>query len=396
MRGWLLFIAAVVVGAYFFWPDSSDTGPASSATSGSGVAAQGGSEKSGPGSSAESKAVLADEPRGDQVALDGRQDRGPDPGMGAAATPTLSAKVPPVEGGAPADLRTLIAREPGSLQAARARLELARQALARGEQGEAKKLLDEALASGAELANLGAICLELARLTPEAQEDKRRLLFSKAVELHGLTREEEQESWTQLEQLNNRLIFSRRPYSRSFEYEVRPGDSLWKLSRDLQKTRGIRITTGMLQAVNELGKTTVIQPGRRLKVLEETLRIVVEKKRFKLTCFLGDCILKRYGVGLGKGGSTPEGVFTITSRLVDPPWIHQGQVFPFGHKENVLGTRWLGFEATRDAQGLGIHGTWEPASIGQELSNGCIRLRNADVEELFDLIPEGTKVEVRP
>ncbi|NLC47295.1 MAG: L,D-transpeptidase, partial [Firmicutes bacterium] len=44
----------------------------------------------------------------------------------------------------------------------------------------------------------------------------------------------------------------------------------------------------------------------------------------------------------------------------------------------------------------GIHGTDEPSSIGKHASSGCIRLRNRDVEELYDQVQIGTEVEIRP
>ena len=43
----------------------------------------------------------------------------------------------------------------------------------------------------------------------------------------------------------------------------------------------------------------------------------------------------------------------------------------------------------------GIHGTTEPDTVGQAISQGCVRMRNPDVEELFDLVPLETAVEIR-
>ncbi len=46
--------------------------------------------------------------------------------------------------------------------------------------------------------------------------------------------------------------------------------------------------------------------------------------------------------------------------------------------------------------GHGIHGTNQPSSIGQATSNGCVRMSNADVEQLFDLVSVGTRVTIVP
>jgi lipoprotein-anchoring transpeptidase ErfK/SrfK len=43
----------------------------------------------------------------------------------------------------------------------------------------------------------------------------------------------------------------------------------------------------------------------------------------------------------------------------------------------------------------GIHGTLHPEAIGQQVTDGCVRLKNEDVEELFDIIPVGTQVVIQ-
>ena len=58
--------------------------------------------------------------------------------------------------------------------------------------------------------------------------------------------------------------------------------------------------------------------------------------------------------------------------------------------ENPLGTRWMGF----DLESYGLHGTTEPDSIGKSRSLGCIRMLNPEVEELFELVGEGTAITV--
>lgn len=64
---------------------------------------------------------------------------------------------------------------------------------------------------------------------------------------------------------------------------------------------------------------------------------------------------------------------------------------PFGVNQRryagVLGTRRLEL-----GDGYGIHGTNEPASIGRSVSHGCVRLRNEDVEKLYDMVSVGTPV----
>jgi lipoprotein-anchoring transpeptidase ErfK/SrfK len=49
-----------------------------------------------------------------------------------------------------------------------------------------------------------------------------------------------------------------------------------------------------------------------------------------------------------------------------------------------------------ESRSLGIHGTNDPTSIGKRVSQGCIRMRNEDVEALFEILPEGATVTVQP
>ena len=76
-------------------------------------------------------------------------------------------------------------------------------------------------------------------------------------------------------------------------------------------------------------------------------------------------------------------------RIPDPTWYGKGRIVPPG-KSNPLGPRWLGLSK----KGYGIHGTNNPASIGRGASHGCIRLRNSDIEELFEMVSVGDQVEL--
>jgi hypothetical protein len=102
-------------------------------------------------------------------------------------------------------------------------------------------------------------------------------------------------------------------------------------------------------------------------------------------------VLKIYSVAVGAGESpSPEGEFTVMSRLENPTYYKPGTVIAPG-KSNPLGTRWMGL----DKKGYGIHGTNLPNSIGKAASHGCIRMRQHDLEELFTLVRVGDKVQLR-
>jgi lipoprotein-anchoring transpeptidase ErfK/SrfK len=100
--------------------------------------------------------------------------------------------------------------------------------------------------------------------------------------------------------------------------------------------------------------------------------------------------LRVYATAVGAPHSpSPAGSFTIVQRIPDPTWYTKGRIVPPG-KSNPLGTRWLGLSI----KGYGIHGTNAPSSIGRNASHGCIRMRNRDVEQLFELMDVGDEVEL--
>jgi lipoprotein-anchoring transpeptidase ErfK/SrfK len=86
---------------------------------------------------------------------------------------------------------------------------------------------------------------------------------------------------------------------------------------------------------------------------------------------------------------SPIGTFTIVNRIPNPTYYRPGKVVGPG-AANPLGTRWIGLSE----KGYGIHGTDNPRSIGYAKSHGCIRLRNADVERLFERVRAGDVVEL--
>jgi lipoprotein-anchoring transpeptidase ErfK/SrfK len=119
-------------------------------------------------------------------------------------------------------------------------------------------------------------------------------------------------------------------------------------------------------------------------------RIVVSLADRKLALIENGQVVKIYLTAVGARKSpTPTGAFLIVHRVPDPTWYTPGKIVPPG-RGNPLGTRWIGLSY----KGYGIHGTNEPRSIGSRASHGCIRMRNADVEELFDRINVGDPVEL--
>ncbi len=119
-------------------------------------------------------------------------------------------------------------------------------------------------------------------------------------------------------------------------------------------------------------------------------RIVISIPDHRLILMEDGRAVRMFDVAVGKPSTpSPKGEFRVVSRVQHPTWFGPKQTVPPG-KANPLGTRWLGLSA----RGYGIHGTNAPNSIGKSASHGCIRMRNADVEQLFELVAVGTPVEL--
>jgi lipoprotein-anchoring transpeptidase ErfK/SrfK len=121
-----------------------------------------------------------------------------------------------------------------------------------------------------------------------------------------------------------------------------------------------------------------------------TRQIVVSIPDRKLALIEDGRVVKVYSVAVGADVSpSPTGGLTIVHRLTQPTYYHPGVVIPPG-KANPLGTRWIGLSTP----GYGIHGTNQPESIGRNASHGCIRMRNRDMEDLFERVRAGDAVEL--
>jgi lipoprotein-anchoring transpeptidase ErfK/SrfK len=144
----------------------------------------------------------------------------------------------------------------------------------------------------------------------------------------------------------------------------------------------------------ELRRQIVAYPGR-----EPAGTIIVDTPHTFLYFTLGGGKAVRYGIGVGRRGFTWSGVEHVTRKSEWPDWTPPPEMIarqPYlprwvgGGPGNPLGARAL-YLGSSDYR---IHGTNDPTSIGTQVSSGCIRLRNADVVDLYQRVSVGTKVVV--
>jgi lipoprotein-anchoring transpeptidase ErfK/SrfK len=129
--------------------------------------------------------------------------------------------------------------------------------------------------------------------------------------------------------------------------------------------------------------------------------IVIDTPHTVLYFVLGNGKAIRYGIGVGREGFTWSGVKQVARKAEWPDWYPPPEMiarqpylprFTAGGPGNPLGARamYLGSSEYR------IHGTNNPATIGKQVSSGCIRLTNEDVTDLYARVQVGAKVVVLP
>ncbi|MEW5758790.1 MAG: L,D-transpeptidase family protein [Candidatus Omnitrophota bacterium] len=166
-------------------------------------------------------------------------------------------------------------------------------------------------------------------------------------------------------------------------YEIQSGDSLSKIARQFNTT------VDLIKKSNYL-TSDQISRGRKLKIWTRKFSCFVDKSQNILLLKSKDEVIKSYVVSTGKDNSTPIGTFKIVTKIENPTWYKNNKAIPPSSPENILGTRWMGF----DIDSYGIHGTTDPGSLGKQVTQGCVRMKNEDVEELYIFLPQGSEVTI--
>ena len=183
----------------------------------------------------------------------------------------------------------------------------------------------------------------------------------------------------------------------SISYKVVARDHLTKISsRNNTTVEGIKF-------INQR-KNNLLRIGERLMLVPGPWRVTISRKARLLNVWRKEKdawrIFAVFPVGVGRKNRTPNGSFIINQRLRHPKWYGpDGRVFAYGDKENPLGDYFLKLRqiephGVKKDQGYGIHGSPDDSSVGRSLSNGCIRMRNQDVEILYYLLPGGCPVKI--
>lgn len=137
-------------------------------------------------------------------------------------------------------------------------------------------------------------------------------------------------------------------------------------------------------------------------------KVLIEKRERRLTLIAQDKVLKSYKIALGGNpngqkerqgdNKTPEGTYIIDSRNTDSAY-HLSLHISYPNERDLRRAKELGVSPGGDIM---IHGlkngfSWiGDAHTSLDWTKGCIAVTDEEIEEIADLVPNGTIVEIRP
>jgi len=233
-----------------------------------------------------------------------------------------------------------------------------------------------------------------------------RTELTRLLDSNALSAAERAQAYAGINKLAEKLFFSPKIVAGdtvSQSYVVKKGDSLAKISSREKLGTDWRF----VQRINGMASEKALRPDMRLKLAHGPFDAEVVKADFRINIYAGSgsdrVMVASFPCGTGTNDSTPVGTFKVRSgsKLIDPQWTNPrtGEKFAANDPKNPIGERWIGLQGTTPDTakftGYGIHGTTEPQSIGQQMSMGCVRLGDAEVEVVYELIGEQSTIVIR-
>lgn len=230
-----------------------------------------------------------------------------------------------------------------------------------------------------------------------------RLLYADDVRLSAVDAQMIRDTLTSV---NRELVFSPNVTAGdpvAEQYTVQSGDLLARIAPR------VKLTYQFLERINGI-EARRLQVGQKIKLIRGPFHARIDKSEYRMDIVLlgpdgGPLYVRSFPIGIGEGDSTPAGRWVIEPgrKVTNPAWRNPrtGEFYKPDDPANPIGEYWLALEGadaqTADLNGYGIHGTVEPESIGQQASMGCVRMRDADIELVYEMLVEGeSTVQIMP
>ena len=233
-----------------------------------------------------------------------------------------------------------------------------------------------------------------------------RVELTRLLDSNALSATERTQAYAGINKLSEILFFSPTIVPgdiSSQSYVVKKGDSLGRIA----SREKLGVDWRFIQRINRMASEKALRADMRLKLAHGPFDGEVVKADYRFNVYAGSgterVMVASFPCGVGTNDSTPVGTFKVrtNSKLIDPEWRNPrtGEYFKSNDPKNPIGERWVGLQGTTPDTakftGYGIHGTVEPQSIGKQMSMGCVRLGDAEVQVVYELIGESSTVVIR-
>ena len=233
-----------------------------------------------------------------------------------------------------------------------------------------------------------------------------RVELTRLLDSNALSATERTQAYTGINNLASSLFFSPNIIPgdiASQSYVVKKGDSFARITN----REKLAIDWRFIQRINQIASEKALRADMRLKLAHGPFDGEVIKADYRFNIYAGTgserIMVASFPCGVGTNDSTPVGTFKVRtgSKLIDPEWSNPrtGEKFKSNDPKNPIGERWIGLQGTTPETakftGYGIHGTVEPQSIGKQMSMGCVRLGDAEVQVVYELIGESSTIVIR-
>ncbi len=196
-----------------------------------------------------------------------------------------------------------------------------------------------------------------------------------------------------LDPLAKRLFFSSKTYKKDTSglfahHEIKEGERLGTIGKKYgMSSQFINILRG------KDPDDEVYRKGEDLKLLNaksKGYQIHIDKSDYFMDLYVCSIFIRRYPIGHGAPEKeTPTGETFIEARVLHPTWTNpeDNKTYRYGEPGHILGPVWLAFNKEIGKGGLGIHGyTGDGQATGVQGSNGCIRMKNDQAQEVYNLL----------
>ena len=233
-----------------------------------------------------------------------------------------------------------------------------------------------------------------------------RVELTRLLDSNALSATERMQAYAGINNLASTLFFSPNIIPgdiASQSYVVKKGDSFARITN----REKLAIDWRFIQRINQIASEKALRADMRLKLAHGPFDGEVIKADYRFNVYAGTgserIMVASFPCGVGTNDSTPVGTFKVRtgSKLIDPEWSNPrtGEKFKSNDPKNPIGERWIGLQGTTPETakftGYGIHGTVEPQSIGKQMSMGCVRLGDAEVQVVYELIGESSTIVIR-